>query len=101
MGLPVARIGIDLCSGHPAGPTYFPPRPAVVGSPTVFADGIPVVRAGIDLWAMHTNLINVHPGMGVAGSPTVFVEGMPLMRLTDPINCGSIVAMGSPTVFCG
>lgn len=101
MGLAVVRMGIDMCSGHPAGPTYFPPRPAVLGSSDVFADGIAVVRAGIDPWAMHTNIISVHPGVGVAGSPTVFVNGAPLMRMSDPINCGSVAVMGSSTVFAG
>ena len=101
MGLPVVRLGVDMCSGHPAGPTYFPPRPAIMGSPDVFADGIQVVRAGMDLWAMHTNMISVHPGTGIMGSTTVFVNGAPMMRLTDPLDCGSTAAMGSPTVFCG
>jgi len=93
-------MGIDMCSGHPAGPTYFPPRPAVMGSPDVFVDGLPLVRVG-DPWAMHTNIISVHPGAGIVGSQTVFCNGLPVMRSTDPINCGSIAVMGSPTTFCG
>lgn len=100
MGLPVVRLGIDLCSGHPAGPTYFAPRPAITGSLDVFVDGLPVARLG-DLWAMHTNLIDTHPGIGVGGSFTVFCNGMPVMRLSDPIDCGSVAAMGSFTTFCG
>jgi uncharacterized Zn-binding protein involved in type VI secretion len=100
VALPVVRMGIDLCSGHPAGPTYFPPRPALTGSPDVFVDGIPVVRA-TDLWAPHTNILSVHPGTGVGGSQTVFVNGLPVMRMTDPIDCGSVALMGSSTVFCG
>jgi uncharacterized Zn-binding protein involved in type VI secretion len=101
VALPVARLGIDICSGHPTGPTYFPPRPAVTGSLTVFVEGVPLVRASIDTWAPHTDTISVHPGMGVGGSQTVFCEGMPVMRLGDPIDCGSVVAMGSSTVFIG
>jgi uncharacterized Zn-binding protein involved in type VI secretion len=98
--LPVVRLGIDMCSGHPAGPTYFPPRPAVTGSATVFVDGLPAVRV-IDIWAPHTNIISVHPSPGGGGSPTVFVDGLPLMRIGDPIACGSVCAMGSVTVFSG
>jgi uncharacterized Zn-binding protein involved in type VI secretion len=98
--LPVVRMGIDLCSGHPAGPTYFTPRPAIGGSPDVLCEGIPVVRMG-DLWAPHTNIISVHPGSGVGGSQTVFVNGAPLMRTMDPIDCGSVALMGSSTVFAG
>lgn len=100
MGLPVVRMGVDICSGHPAGPTYFAPRPAIVGSPDVFVDGLPLVRVG-DLWAMHTNLITVHPGTGIVGSMTVFCNGRPVMRIGDPIDCGSVAAMGSTTTFCG
>jgi uncharacterized Zn-binding protein involved in type VI secretion len=101
VALPVVRLGIDMCSGHPAGPTYFTPRPTLTGSPDVFVEGIPVVRASIDVWAPHTNIITVHPGMGAGGSPTVFCNGMPVMRIGDPIDCGSVAAMGSSTVFCG
>lgn len=100
MGLPVVRMGIDMCSGHPAGPTYFPPRPAIQGSTDVFVDGLPVVRVG-DVWAMHTNIISVHPGNCVVGSPTVFCNGLAVVRMTDPLNCGSVALMGSSTTFCG
>lgn len=100
VALPVVRMGVDMCSGHPAGPTYFTPRPTITGASTVFVEGIPAVRM-IDMWAPHTNLINVHPSPGAGGSPTVFVEGMPLMRIGDPIACGSVCAMGSSTVFAG
>lgn len=98
--LPVVRMGIDICSGHPAGPTYFPPRPAITGSTTVFVEGLPAVRIG-DLWDPHTNNISTHPSPGAGGSLTVFVEGQPLMRIGDPIACGSVCAMGSTTVFSG
>lgn len=99
--LPIVRMGVDICSGHPAGPTFFTPRPALTGSTDVFVEGLPVVRAGVDMWAPHTNIISVHSGAGVGGSPTVLCNGVPVMRLGDPINCGSVAAMGSSTVFCG
>lgn len=100
VALPVVRLGIDICSGHPAGPTYYPPRPAITGSGTVYAEGLPVVRIG-DVWAPHTNLIETHSSPGAGGSQTVFVEGQPVMRIGDPIACGSVCALGAATVFIG
>lgn len=100
VALPVVRLGIDMCSGHPAGPTYYTPRPTLTGAATVFVEGIPAVRIN-DVWGPHTNLIDVHPSPGAGGSPTVFIEGQPVMRIGDPIACGSICAMGSSTVFVG
>ena len=100
MALPVVRMGIDVCSGHPGIPGFFPPRPALAGSPNVFVEGIPVVRVG-DQWCPHTNLFTVHPGTGAMGSETVFVNGVPIMRITDPLDCGSVCAMGSSSVFAG
>lgn len=96
----VVRMGLDVCSGHPAGPTFFPPRPAIVGSPDVFVNGLPAVRMG-DLWCPHTNILSVHPGTGIGGSATVFCNGMPLMRSLDPIDCGSVALTGSTDVFAG
>jgi len=98
MPIPVVRMGVDICSGHPGYPGFFPPRPSLAGSPDVFADGLPVVRMG-DSWAPHTNIFSVHPGAGVGGSPTVFVNGVPVMRASDPLDCGSVCALGSSTVF--
>lgn len=100
MGLGIVRLGIDLCTGHPAGPTYFQPRPPMSASTDVFVDGIPAVRMG-DLWNPHTNIISVHTGVGVGGSSTVFCNGLPIMRVTDPIDCGSVAMLGSTTTFAG
>lgn len=100
LALGIVRMGIDMCSGHPAGPTYFPPRPAMTGSPDVFVDGLPAVRV-TDVWCPHTNILSVHPGSGIVGSPTVFCNGLPLMRMLDAIDCGSVAMMGSTTTFAG
>jgi uncharacterized Zn-binding protein involved in type VI secretion len=97
--LPVVRLGVDLCTGHP-GPGFFESRPAIAGSQDVTVDGIFVVRVG-DLWAPHTNRITIHPGTGISGSPTVFANGLPIQRVTDLIDCGSACMMGSSTVFSG
>lgn len=98
--LGVCRMGIDMCSGHPEGATYYPPRPAITGSPDVFVEGLPAVRFG-DQWAPHTNLFKVHGGVGIGGSFTVFCNGVPLVRQTDLIDCTSLVLTGSTTVFAG
>ena len=96
VGLGVVRVGIDVCTGHDG----FDPRPAVTGSPDVFCDGYPVVRVG-DQWMVHTDHHSSHDGQGIGGSSTVFCNGLPVMRSLDPINCGSVVAIGSTDVFCG
>lgn len=98
--LGVVRMGIDVCSGHPAGPTYFPPRPAITGSPDVFIDGLPAVRM-TDQWAPHTNILSVHSGVSIGGSFTVFCNGLPLVRVGDQIDCSSVALTGSVTVFAG
>lgn len=97
MSIPVVRMGIDLCTGHP-GPGFFMSRPALAGSPDVFVEGIPIVRVG-DMWAPHTNRQTVHQGSGATGSPTVFANGVPIQRIGDLIDCGSLCMMGSITVF--
>lgn len=93
-------MGIDSCSGHPAGPTYFSPRPAMGGSPDVKCNGIAVVRIN-DAWGLHTNILSVHEGLGIGGSATVFCNGLALMRINDMIDCGSTCAAGSPDAFSG
>lgn len=99
MGLPVVRLGVDVCSGH-QGPGQYSPRPAAAGALTVFVNGFPVVRVG-DLWSLHTNQTDAHAGTGIAGSETVFCEGKAVMRMNDPIDCGSVAAAGSLDTFCG
>lgn len=91
----VTRLG-DLCTGHDG----FGPRPSVTASPTVFCNGIPVVRVG-DLWDTHTDGDSSHGGVSVEGSATVFVEGRELVRIGDAIDCGSVAAEGSDNVFSG
>jgi len=73
------------------------------GSSSVFANGIPVSRVGIDLTAGHC----FTPVPIITGSPNVFANGVPVARTGDSIavhccpdhGCHSGVgAGGSPNV---
>ena len=89
------RIG-DVCSGHGC----FPPRTVMEGSSNVFANGVGIARVG-DLWETHCCTIICHDGRGQEGSSKVFINGRAAMRIGDPIDCGSVVAQGSQSVFFG
>lgn len=91
----IALLG-GRCSGH----GDFPPRPTISGASTVFVNGKPVVRVG-DRLAPHCNSDGCHPGSVAKGSSTVNVEGSPCARVGDKVDCGSVLAMGSPNVFAG
>lgn len=91
----IARLG-DMSSGH--GP--FPPRPNIQASPNVFANMIPVHRES-DQWAVHCGPKSCHPGVLAKGSSTVFANGLGVGRIADKINCGDVIASGSPNVFAG
>jgi uncharacterized Zn-binding protein involved in type VI secretion len=91
----VSRAG-DICSGHGC----FPPRPAASGSGDVFINGAPALRTG-DSFGAHACGTSAHASSAGQGSTSVFVNGKPLMRIGDPVNCGSVVAQGSPSVFAG
>lgn len=80
----------DVCTGHPRGPS----RPCIQGSPNVFINNRNALRVG-DAWAGH-----VHSGIQSTGARTVYVNGRALGRVADAISCGSLVATGSPNVFC-
>jgi len=93
----VTRRG-DSCTGHGC----WPPRGSTGGSPTVFANGIPVHRVG-DGWAPHTcpEIPETHASVLGGGSSTVFADGQAVGRIGDPVACGSAVATGSGNVFAG
>jgi len=86
----------DMCTGHGC----WPPRPSVGASPDVFVNARGAHRLG-DGWAAHTcpSIPETHASVLAAGSPTVFCNGLQLGRIGDPVACGSAVASGSPTVF--
>lgn len=95
MSIPVVRVS-DTCSGHGC----FGSRMAVVGSPNVFANGIPLHRVG-DVWETHCCGPVCHSGVAATGSSTVFVNGVPVCRVGDAVDCGSTMIIGSPNVMAG
>jgi uncharacterized Zn-binding protein involved in type VI secretion len=99
--MPAAARQGDSCTGH----ACFPPRASIGGSGNVFINGIPAHRQG-DGWKPHTctdprTPHGTHAGSLAGGSPSVFANGLPLGRVGDPVDCGSLVASGSPDVFAG
>lgn len=88
---PAARLG-DIDTGHPPSP----PTPIITASSNVFTNGKPAARKG-DKLAPH------HPGVRIIteGSGSVFINGKPAVRVTDAINCGGKMAVGSGNVFIG
>jgi uncharacterized Zn-binding protein involved in type VI secretion len=91
----VTRLG-DICSGHGC----FPPRPCIEASEDVFVNGQGVNRVG-DHWETHCCTIICHDSVSAQGSETVFINGKPAVRIGDAIECGSVSAQGSPSVFYG
>ncbi len=88
---PAARLG-DIDTGHPPSP----PTPIITASSNVFTNGRPAARKG-DQLAPH------HPGVRIIteGSSSVHINGKPAVRVTDAINCGGKMAVGSGNVFIG
>jgi uncharacterized protein (TIGR02594 family) len=89
------RLG-DECTGHGC----FPPRINDQGSENVFVNGIASHRSG-DHWTTHCCGPACHDSIASESPSTVFINGKPAVRIGDGIECGSIVAQGSPSVFFG
>ena len=95
--LAVCRIG-DLDIVHCSVPIR------AQGSPNVLVNGIPWSRQG-DL--NHPHLLPcppdccIHAAPIAKGSPIVLVNGRGGGRVTDNVAGCTIVATGSPNVFCG
>ena len=97
MSLPAARLA-DMSTSDPC---KAPPRPNVQGSGNVFMDGMPA-HIMTNAWAPHACPASPpHGAATVQGSGSVFINGLPAARLSGKISCGSIVAQGSGSVFCG
>jgi uncharacterized Zn-binding protein involved in type VI secretion len=88
----VIRKDVDFSLGH-----CFFPRPSIEGSNNVFANNIPVVRAG-DYYPTHTCGSSSHDGRATSTS-NVFVNNKPIHRSGDAITCGDTAFNGSPNVF--
>ena len=94
----VARV-TDKTVGHGS----FPPRPAISGSPDVYANNLAVNRTD-DLWADHPGKLPHTPGQKdkTAGVPdaSVFANTYAIARVGDKVEADTI-AGGSPDVFVG
>ena len=91
-----ARLG-DYCTGHGC----WPPRDGISASPNVHINGIAAHRLN-DPWNVHCCPNDgCHAGNVASGSASVFINGLPAARIGDSINCGSLIAMGSPNVSIG
>ena len=97
MSLPAARLP-DMSTSDPCGA---PPRPNVLGSGDVFADGLPAHTLS-GAWASHNCPKDPpHGAVTVQGSGSVFINGLPAAVLSGAISCGSAIAQGSGSVFIG
>lgn len=88
--------------GCPACPHILATGPAIEGSATVWANGLPTLRVtdeGIHLVCCGTNMWEA-----VTGSSTVFIDGLAAHRVGDlDRHCGGIGTLieGSPNVIVG
>ena len=90
----VARIG-DLNTNHPP----CNPGHAMTGSPSVFANNIPVHRVG-DVNTPHGYILCIpHVTALSTGSPNVYANNLKLGRIGDSYDCGILVDAGSPNVM--
>ncbi len=75
------------------------------GSPDVLINGMPAIRAGLDMAAACSGFPFNHFPMPMPlvaeGSKTVFINGMPAGRLKDQLICGAHIKSGSPNVIIG
>ncbi len=97
----ITRKG-DSTNGHP-GASDWVPTVSDAGSPTVFTNGIAVVRVG-DHFTTHQLSyapLAPHDSVSAQGSTTVFAEKLAVMRVGDETSCSDTVAVGSPDVFAG
>lgn len=95
MAKAATRLG-DVCTGHDC----WGPRVNVEASTDVFINGLGAHRVG-DQWETHCCGPACHDSVTAAGSTKVFINGKPAARLGDAIECGSVIAQGSPDVFIG
>ena len=87
----------DVCSGHGC----YPPRPPASWSSNVKVNGLEALRQ-YDAYAAHGCAVCVpHGGSVASGSSTVYINDRQAARIGDPIDCGSVIAVGSHNVLVG
>lgn len=91
---PVHRL-IDKTKGHGC----WPPTTPAEGSPNVYANGSPVIRAG-DSITPHTcpTIPETHAGKYAAGH-NVHVNGRSIIVVGDSVDCGDHAGTGSGDVY--
>ncbi len=86
-----ARLG-DIDTGHHSSP----PTPIIMGSPNVSTNGRPAARKGDKLIPHHPSIRTISEG-----SASVLINGKPAARVSDAINCGGDIIIGSGNVLIG
>jgi len=94
--MPAASFIGCFCTGHGC----WPPRLGVTFSTNVKINGLGAHRQN-DGWMVHCCKSSCHPGLVDSGAANVYINGRPAARIGDSINCGSLIAMGSPNVNIG
>jgi uncharacterized Zn-binding protein involved in type VI secretion len=76
-----------------------------IGSPNVLINGLPALRAGMDMAAcsglMGSNHYPIPTALVAEGAQTVLVNGLPMGRVSAKLICGGSVKSGSPNVVVG
>jgi|GEM_PF-2525548 len=76
-----------------------------IGSPTVLINGLPALRAGMDMAAcgglMGSNHYPLPAALIAEGARTVLVNGLPMARVGSKLICGGAVKTGSSNVIVG
>jgi uncharacterized Zn-binding protein involved in type VI secretion len=93
----VARLN-DQSTGHGC----WPPHQIMTGSPDVTINSLPAARV-TDTLKPHTcpAIPETHSGSIAVGSTVVTVNSLPLAFVGCPIDCGGVIATGSPDVTIG
>lgn len=90
--LAITRLG-DYSAGH-----CFNPRGNNEASDNFFVNGLGVHRVG-DGWPSHCCGNVCHSSTTSVGSPRFFVNNRPASRIGSDLDCGDVVAQGSPDFY--
>ena len=101
VGAGVATTGAGALLGESLGGTFTSATGTViqVGSPNVFVNGRPAVRAQLD--AAQCSNHSGAPSPVAQGSGSVHYNGQPAARKGDKCACGAVISAGSANVMIG